>query len=121
MDSFESDDVQTTTKRLRAVDTAESNFEALCDDLGEWPCKKTKRKTMVLKGGTQEHVQATLRASMLVEALSADPVSPAQTSGVKKKPTSPMFKKPSKAERRRNRGKEEKEEEEAEEEEEEEE
>ena len=53
---------------------------------------------MVSKGGTQEHVQTPLMASMLIEALSADPVSLALKSGVRHKPASPMFKKPSRAE-----------------------
>jgi hypothetical protein len=77
VDSVEAEDAQTTTRRLRNVDTDELNFEVLWDDLGEWPCKKTKRKTMVSKGGTQEHVQTTLVATMLIEALSASPVPPA--------------------------------------------
>ena len=97
VDSFESEDLQTPSRRLRKVDTDELDLEALCDDLDEWSCKKKKRKTMASKGGAQEHVQTTLMASMLTEVLSADPVSPALKSGIKKKPTSPMFKKPSKA------------------------
>ena len=98
VDSFESEDVQTPNKRLRKVDTGKLDFEALCDDLDEWSCKQTKRKTMVSNGGTQEHVQTTLTATMLIEALSADPVSLALKSGVRKKPASPMLKKPSRAE-----------------------
>ena len=98
MDSCESEDVQTPTRRLRKIDIDELNFEALCDDLGEWPCNNKKRKTMVSKGGTQEHVQATLMATMLIEASSADPVSLALKSGVRKKSASPMFKQPSRAE-----------------------
>ena len=39
-----------------------------------------------------------MTASMLIEALSADPVSPALKSELRKKPTSPMFKKPNMAE-----------------------
>ena len=91
------------------------NFDALCDDMGEWPCKKTKRKTMVSKEGTQVNVQAALRATMLIEALSADPVSLALKSGVRKKPASPMVKKPSRAEEEDKGGKEEAAEEEEEE------
>ena len=34
VDSFESEDVQTPTKRLRKVDIGELDFEALCDVLG---------------------------------------------------------------------------------------
>ena len=49
MDSFESEDAQTLNKRLRKVDTADLNFDALCDDMGKWPCKKKKRKTMVFR------------------------------------------------------------------------
>jgi hypothetical protein len=56
------------------------------------------RQTIVSKEGIQVNAQATLRATMLIEALSADPVSLALKSGVRKKPASPMFKKPSKAE-----------------------
>ena len=40
MNSFEPEDAQTPTKRLRKVGTEDLNFEALCDDMGEWPCKK---------------------------------------------------------------------------------
>ena len=57
MDSFESEDAQTPSRRLRKVDTDELDFEALCDDLDKWSCNKKKRKTMASKGGTQEHVQ----------------------------------------------------------------
>ena len=57
VDSFDSEDLRTTTKRLSKVDTDELNFEALCDDLGELSCKKKKRKTMASKGSTEEHVQ----------------------------------------------------------------
>ena len=53
---------------------------------------------MVSEGGMQMHVQTILRATMRIEALSADPVSPALKTGLKKKPASPMFKKPSRAE-----------------------
>ena len=60
--------------------------------------QEEKRNTIVSKGGTQEHVQATMMASMLIEAVSADPVSLALKSRVRRKPASPMFKKPSKAE-----------------------
>ena len=42
-------------------------------------------------------MQTTVIASMLIEPLSADPVSLALKSGVRKKPASPMFKKPNKA------------------------
>ena len=49
VDSFESEDVQTHTRRLMNVDIDELDLEALCDDLGEWACNKTKRKTMVSK------------------------------------------------------------------------
>ena len=44
------------------------------------------------------HVQAALNATVIIEALSADPVSPALKQGVRRKPTSPMFKTPNKAE-----------------------
>ena len=40
VNSFESKDAQTPTRRLRQVDTEDLNFDALCDDMGEWPCKK---------------------------------------------------------------------------------
>ena len=100
---------------MRKVDIDELNFKALSDDLGEWPCKKKKKTTMVSKEGTQVHAQATLRATMLIEALSADPVSPALKSGVRKKPASPMVKKPCRAEEEDKGGKEEEEEEEEEE------
>ena len=53
---------------------------------------------MVSKESTQEHVQTTLMATMLIEALSADPMPPALKSGVKKKPTSPMFNQPNRPE-----------------------
>ena len=33
VDSFESEDVQRPSRRLRKVDTDELDFEALCDDL----------------------------------------------------------------------------------------
>ena len=55
-------------------------------------------------------------AIVLIEALSADPMSSALKSGVRKKPASPMFKKPSKAEEEDKEGTEEEEEEEEEEE-----
>ena len=48
VDSFESEDVQTPAERLRKVDTDELDFEALCDDLDEWSCKK-KRRTQWLR------------------------------------------------------------------------
>ena len=51
-------------------------------------------KTMASKGSTEERAQTTLMASTLIEALSADPVSPSLKSRVKRKPSSPMFKKP---------------------------
>ncbi len=79
------------------MDTGELDFEALCGDLGELSCKNDKRKTLVSKGSAQEHVQTTLMATMLIEAMRADPVSPALKSGARNKPTSPVFKKPSKA------------------------
>ena len=53
---------------------------------------------MVSKGSTEEHVQTIVMAYMLIEAMSADPVSLALKSGVRREPASPMFKKPSKAE-----------------------
>ena len=62
---------------------------------------------MVSNGATQEHVQTTMMASMLIEALNADPVSPALKSGIKRKPTSPMVKKSSKAEKEDKEGTEE--------------
>ena len=82
---------------LRNVDTDELDFDAFCDELDEGSCKKKERKTMASKGSTEEHVQTTL-ASILIEALSADPVSPALKSGVRRKPASPMLKQPSMAE-----------------------
>ena len=35
--------------RQTQSDTDELNFEAWCNDSGEWPCKQTQRKTMVSK------------------------------------------------------------------------
>ena len=61
-------------------------------------------------------MQTTMMASMLMEALSADPVSLAFKMGVRKKPASPMFKKPSKAEEEDTEGTKEDEEEDEEEE-----
>ena len=53
MNNFESEAVQTTTKRLRKVDTDELDCEALCNDFDEWSCNEKKRKTMGSKGGAQ--------------------------------------------------------------------
>jgi hypothetical protein len=52
VDSFDAEDVQRANNMLRRVGTDELGFEALCDELDEGSCK-TKRKTMVSKGGTQ--------------------------------------------------------------------
>ncbi len=60
---FESEDVQTTARRLRNVDTDELNFKALCDDLGDWPCKRKQRNTMVSKDCMQVHAQATFECN----------------------------------------------------------
>ena len=38
VNNFESEDVQTPTKRLRKVGTKDLNCDALCDDMGQWPC-----------------------------------------------------------------------------------
>jgi hypothetical protein len=100
VDSFEPEDAHTTNRVLRKVDTDELSFNSFCADLGEWPSKRKKRKTMASKGGTGDQVdlQATLNATALIQALSADPVSPALKQGIRKKPASPVFKKPSRAE-----------------------
>ena len=50
VDSFESEDVETTTRRLGKVGAEDLNFEALCDDSGEWPCERKERKTMFFEG-----------------------------------------------------------------------
>jgi len=77
VDKFESQDLEDRPRRLRKVDTDEMDFQALCDDLGNGHRKKKKRRTLAKERGIEVHVQATLKASLLVEALSADPVSPA--------------------------------------------
>ena len=112
LDSFDAEVVQRPSRMLRKVDIDELDFDEFCDELEEISCKKTKTKTMASKGSTKEHVQTTLMASTLIEALSADPVSIALKSGVRRKPASPMFKKPSKAEEEDKEGTEEEEEEE---------
>ena len=98
LDNFNAEAVQSANRMLRKVDTDELDFDAFCDELAERLCNSKKRKTMASKGSTEEHVQTTLMAPILIEALSADPVSPALKSGVKRKPTSPIFKQTNKAE-----------------------
>ena len=53
------------------MDTDEMDFQALCDDLGNGQRKKKKRRTLAKEGGIEVHVQATLKASLLIEAMSA--------------------------------------------------
>ncbi len=91
VDSFDAEDVQRPSRRLRKVDTDELDFEALCDDLDEWSCKKTNEDNGFRMEALKSVCKTTMMASMLIEALSADPVSPALKSGVKKKPRIPMF------------------------------
>ena len=97
MGSFDAEDVQRPSRMLRKVDTVELDFDEICDELDEISCKNKHTKAMASKGSTEEHVPAPLLASTLIEALSADPVSPALKSGVMKKTTSPVCKKSNKA------------------------
>jgi len=71
VDKFESQDLEDRPRRLRKVDTDEMDFQALCDDLGNGQRKKKKRRTLAKEGGIEVHVQATLKASLLIEAMSA--------------------------------------------------
>ena len=46
-ESFESEDVQRPSKRLRKVDTDELDFEALGDDLDKWSWKQKKGRKLM--------------------------------------------------------------------------
>jgi hypothetical protein len=113
VDNFESQDLENPPRRLRKVDTDEMDFQALCDDLGNGQRQKKKRRTLAKEGGIEVHVQATLKASLLIEAMSADPVSPALKTTMKR-PAGAVFKKPAKAQEEDYDDNEEEEEEEAE-------
>ena len=102
------------------MDTDELDFQAQCDDLGKGQRKRKKRRTLAKEGGVEVHVEATMKASLLIEAMSADPVSPALKTAMKR-PAGAVFKKPARPQEEDSEDKEEEEEDEEKEEEEEEE
>ena len=85
--------------------------------MGKGQRKRKKRRTLAKEGGVEVHVEATLKASLLIQAMSAGPVSPALKTAMKR-PAGAMFKKPARPQEEDSEDKEEEEKEEEEEEEE---